>query len=41
MRFDSKDGFLRIDCDLDPNATKEFSFSYRIEAGARVVLPSL
>lgn len=41
MRFDSKDGFVRIDCDLDPSATKEVSFSYRIEAAARVVLPSL
>jgi len=41
MRFDSKDGFVRIDCDLEPSATKEVSFSYRIEAGARVVLPSI
>lgn len=41
MRYDSKDGFARFDCELEPGATRELSFSYRIEAGARVVLPSL
>lgn len=41
MRYDSKDGFARFACDLEPGATRELSFSYRIEAGARVVLPSL
>lgn len=41
MRYDSKDGFARFDCELEAGATRELSFSYRIEASARVVLPSL
>lgn len=41
MRFDSKDGYVRMDCDLEGGATKELSFTYRIEAGARVVLPAI
>lgn len=41
MRFDPKDGFAHFDLDLDGRATRELQLNYRIEAGARVVLPSL
>lgn len=41
MRYDSKDGFARFDCELEPGATRELNFSYRIEASSRVVLPAL
>ena len=41
MRVDGKDGFVRFDADLEPGATRELFFTYRIEAAARVTLPAL
>jgi uncharacterized protein (TIGR02231 family) len=36
---DAKDGFLTFDVELSPRATKELSFSYKIEASSKVRLP--
>lgn len=36
---DEKDGFLRFDVEVAPGATRELSYSYRIDAAAKVVLP--
>lgn len=41
LRVDGKDGFVRFDADLEPGATRELFFTYRIEAAARVTLPAL
>lgn len=41
MRYDPKDGFAHFDLDLEGRATCELALSYRIEAAARVILPSL
>ncbi|MFO0572449.1 MAG: DUF4139 domain-containing protein [Polyangia bacterium] len=41
MRYDPKDGFAHFDLELLPRATRELSFSYRMEAAARVILPPL
>lgn len=38
-KHDARDGFLRWEIDVPPRGTHEVSFTYRIEAGARVVLP--
>ena len=41
VHFDSKDGFAKFPLELPPRATRELQLIYRIEAPARVVLPSL
>ena len=41
VHFDSKDGFAKFPLELPARATRELMLVYRIEAPARVVLPSL
>ncbi len=41
VHFDSKDGFAKFPLELPARATRELQIIYRIEAPARVVLPSL
>jgi uncharacterized protein (TIGR02231 family) len=37
---DGKDGFLKVDVDIGPQATKTISYSYELRAGSRVALPA-
>ena len=39
--FDTKDGLAKLPLELPPRATRELQLIYRIEAPARVILPSL
>jgi uncharacterized protein (TIGR02231 family) len=39
FRLEAKDGFLKRDVDLAPNATETLEFTYEIRAGSKVVLP--
>jgi uncharacterized protein (TIGR02231 family) len=41
LHFDPKDGFAKFPLELPPRATRELQLVYRIEAPARVVLPTL
>lgn len=38
-RVDARDGFVKWELEVDARGTRELSLSYRIEAGAKVVLP--
>lgn len=41
LHFDSRDGLAKLPLELLPRATRELQLTYRIEAPARVILPSL